>query len=196
MIRAGCACMVSCRMWPRGVGRSSWDPTARTTSTQLRFPTKRSSNFLHRSPALARLKLRHCFVFTHVARSDSEPPLCLIISAWLTDSVVLHASSPNPHGPYAPVDIALGPRGKNKGAFWDSLTMHNPAAVKAPDGTYLLYYMGNNCQGGICAAGSIANCLKNTTTDKTPVCTQRVGLATAQSPAGVDFSNLVVSFSG
>eukprot|EP01065_Artemidia_motanka_P028168 TRINITY_DN3340_c2_g1_i1.p1 TRINITY_DN3340_c2_g1~~TRINITY_DN3340_c2_g1_i1.p1 ORF type:complete len:457 (+),score=95.51 TRINITY_DN3340_c2_g1_i1:166-1536(+) len=101
------------------------------------------------------------------------------LSSWLTDSRVVHAVADNATGPFTAADVALGPRGNGKNTYWDSLTQHNPAAQRAPDGTYLIFYMGNSVsgtadEGNPCSADP----------SNVPVCTQRVGLATSKSPDG------------
>lgn len=108
------------------------------------------------------------------------------LSSWLTLSRVLHGVSETPVGPFKLADVALGPR-----EGWDGKTQHNPACVRAADGTFLLFYMGAQQQdvvqrdgllpdvgtGYTCPMGS------GQTADET-VCMQRVGLATASSPNG------------
>ena len=104
------------------------------------------------------------------------------LSSWLQQSRVLHGhSSHGPQGPYSFVDVTLGSRSLS---YWDGLTQHNPAVQRAADGTYLLFYMGStqspsaaNVSGGVraCALHPRQN---------VSVCRQRIGLATAQSPAG------------
>lgn len=104
----------------------------------------------------------------------------LNLGSWLTDSIVVHASSPNPFGPYTAIDVALGPRGNSSHQYWDSLTEHNPAVQRAPDGTYLLYYMGSSRTSNIIHENF--DCNSKPTSQ--PVCMQRVGLAVATSPNG------------
>ena len=53
---------------------------------------------------------------------------------WLTNSDVIHATAASPEGPFRFRDTAV------------PLWAHNPAALRAPDGTYLLYQMARrNC---------------------------------------------------
>eukprot|EP00038_Savillea_parva_P008795 m.179234 g.179234 ORF g.179234 m.179234 type:complete len:458 (-) comp14715_c0_seq1:59-1432(-) len=86
------------------------------------------------------------------------------LGTWLSQSVVAHAvSKTGPQGPYIFSDVALGPRGDG---FWDGGTCHNPDVKRAPDGTYLIYYMGSHSGG----AGSEFN--------------QRIGIASSSSPYG------------
>jgi len=82
------------------------------------------------------------------------------LGSWLTNSNVLHAVADLPQGPYHYSDIALGPR---DASYWDGkrlrwlscsattphlllstgVTQHNPDIRRAPDGTWLLFYMGS-----------------------------------------------------
>ena len=99
------------------------------------------------------------------------------LSSWLTYSRVIHGVGDEPYGPYRFSDVSLGARP----ASWDGLTQHNPAALRAPDGTYLLWYMGSN-QSSSADAGAGVDCAVDPTAQS--VCMQRVGLATASSPYG------------
>jgi len=104
------------------------------------------------------------------------------LGAWLTKSRVLHAVSPSVASPFAPKEIVLGQR---NASYWDSLTQHNPTVVRAPDGTWLIVYMGNhatdgqkaqNCTRGV-SAGAVGGLPAAATT-------QRIGIASAPSPNG------------
>eukprot|EP00937_MAST-01D_sp_MAST-1D-sp2_P001284 g1284.t1 len=129
------------------------------------------------------------------------------LGSWLSKSRVVHASSATgPAGPYTLAGVALGPyvstyrydaygRGvpvaKGAATHWDGETQHNPAAVRAADGTYLLYYMGAQAQSVVAAGrllpgvnGSYRCPLGPGAAPDETVCMQRVGLATASSPAG------------
>eukprot|EP00659_Diplonema_papillatum_P015080 gene15080-23028_t len=110
---------------------------------------------------------------------------------WLTNSVVVHATSSNMAGPFAPQDVALGPTAS---AGWDDLAQHNPTVARAPDGTYLLFYMGTtaantthvDCSNSTAGGGQpvpLVECVQGSAQNP-PVCNQRVGLATSQSPTG------------
>lgn len=108
------------------------------------------------------------------------------LSVWLNDSVVVHAQASAPEGPYNPVDVALGPRGARTDTYFDSTTVHNPAVQRAPDGTYLLYYMGSsyNSQQDSSTSGSDTRCATASKRNTTSLCNQRIGLATSKSPNG------------
>ena len=100
---------------------------------------------------------------------------------WLTNSEVVHATSPAPEGPYDFRDVVLPPRGAE---HWDGRMTHNPTIHRAPgmDGPFLLYYTGTTYEG-------------ETPTPPRPEPpdsprptlsrnNQRVGLATAPTPNG------------
>ena len=59
-------------------------------------------------------------------------------SGWLTCCEIAHAVADRPGGPYKTVDVALAPRG---GAWWDSVSCHNPTIHKVGD-QYVLFYLG------------------------------------------------------
>ena len=103
------------------------------------------------------------------------------LSQWLDQSRVVHGrSARDPLGPYEFVDVALGARSL---AYWDGLTQHNPAVQRAPDGTFLLYYMGSTESPGGAAHSGVKSCAQYPGVNIS-VCRQRVGLATAASPDG------------
>ena len=52
------------------------------------------------------------------------------LDGWIRNGVVVHATAPQPAGPYTFHDVAL------------PVFQHNPHAVKHPDGTYLLFGIG------------------------------------------------------
>eukprot|EP00051_Salpingoeca_urceolata_P007620 m.99073 g.99073 ORF g.99073 m.99073 type:complete len:507 (+) comp15314_c0_seq1:60-1580(+) len=69
------------------------------------------------------------------------------MSAWSTNSIIRHAVSSSPEGPFVRKEVV-------RPEF-----AHNPTAVRAPDGTYLIYHIGcgngrpgyppcTDCQGG------------------------------------------------
>lgn len=90
--------------------------------------------------------------------------------AWVTNSEIAHAVSPNPDGPYEFHDIALPPRGSE---FWDGLNTHNPTIHKF-DGKYYLYYTGNTGDGKNITDGLNFSHRNN----------QRIGVAISDSPYG------------
>jgi hypothetical protein len=99
------------------------------------------------------------------------------LGSWLSNSRVVHAVSDTPFGPYKLTDVALGPTSSG----WDALTQHNPAVQRDPiTGTYLIYYMGSTDNGTVPTGGG--KCAVNP--EKQSLCNQRIGLATASSPAG------------
>jgi hypothetical protein len=122
------------------------------------------------------------------------------LSAWLSLSRVVHGRSEagRPEGPYTLQGVALTPDAPPPPAAapppptWDGETQHNPAVVRAADGTYLLYYMGAQAQSAVQGAGllpevnaSYAGCpMSNGQSPSETVCMQRVGLASSKSPEG------------
>ena len=109
------------------------------------------------------------------------------LASWLKKSRVLHAvSAHNASGPYLLRDVSLGAR-----SGWDGETQHNPAAVRAADGTYLLFYMGAQSQSVVAnesllpGVNSSYVCPMGSSTGAEETgCMQRIGLATATSPNG------------
>jgi hypothetical protein len=91
-------------------------------------------------------------------------------SAWVTHSEVAHAVADGPLGPYRHVDVALPERG---GEFWDGHCTHNPNVVRASDGKYYLYYMGNH--GNRERTKGLNFSHRNN---------QRIGVAVAETPSG------------
>ena len=89
------------------------------------------------------------------------------MSTWTTNSLIQHAIADKPEGPYSRADVLMRP------------FAHNPAAVRAPDGTYLIYHIGcgrpisgskpcTNCSGGYSgkdcpSIGEEVGCTANTT---------------------------------
>ncbi|MFB6119914.1 MAG: glycoside hydrolase family protein [Halobacteriaceae archaeon] len=90
---------------------------------------------------------------------------------WTTNSHVIRGTAPTPKGPFEFRDIVVPPG--SEGA-WDRMS-HNPSIVRAPDGTYLLYYYGCNFEG----ARPTPN-----RPEPQPRTDCAVGLATADSVAG------------
>ena len=52
------------------------------------------------------------------------------MTTWTTNSFIQHAVSNTPEGPYEPREVVMPP------------FAHNPTALRAPDGTYLIYHIG------------------------------------------------------
>lgn len=86
------------------------------------------------------------------------------IDRWIFDSEIIRATADSPTGPFEIRETAL----PGRPGEWDEMT-HNPTIHAAPDGTYLLYYTGTNF-GARDRTAARDN--------------QRIGLATADSPAG------------
>lgn len=61
-------------------------------------------------------------------------------ASWLTHSVIAHAVSSSPHGPYKFKEIALKPRGKG---FFDAYSTHNVRIVE-DNNKYYMFYSGSN----------------------------------------------------
>lgn len=107
------------------------------------------------------------------------------LDLWLEKSRVVHANSSNAAGPYVLQDIALGDL--DDPTAWDGLTQHNPVVQRAPDGTYLLYYMGAQREATTDLPGvheANFTCPLRPDNLQETVCMQRVGLATSRSPNG------------
>eukprot|EP01120_Amphizonella_sp_Union-15-10_P006288 TRINITY_DN1990_c0_g1_i2.p1 TRINITY_DN1990_c0_g1~~TRINITY_DN1990_c0_g1_i2.p1 ORF type:complete len:283 (+),score=49.98 TRINITY_DN1990_c0_g1_i2:494-1342(+) len=74
------------------------------------------------------------------------------LNSWQRNSVIRHATSPVPQGPYEPAEII------------ETYFAHNPTIIRAPDGTYLVYHIG--CGDGrsnpitTCTNGTTPNSLK------------------------------------
>jgi hypothetical protein len=94
---------------------------------------------------------------------------------WVTHSQVVRAVSPSPEGPYTYVEDVLPPRGSQ---YWDGMMTHNPTIHRHGD-TYLLYYTGTTYAGTHAVNGAPldAQMLE-------AHANQRIGLATAPTPAG------------
>jgi len=111
---------------------------------------------------------------------------CHLVPYWLTNSFVRHAVAETLDGPFQPKDIALAPRDGTD--YFDEQTVHNPSISRAPDGTYLLFYMGSkgdktrpNCTKSLISQNLFSSL------DSAPsaaAINQRVGLATSKSPYG------------
>jgi len=90
------------------------------------------------------------------------------LDGWSCNGVVVHATSTTPEGPYTFSDLAL------------NAYQHNPHVVKHPDGTYLLFGIGqaNNASIAVpCSNGvPVGKCQSDTTS--------HVQLHTSRSPFG------------
>ncbi|MEQ9286215.1 MAG: glycoside hydrolase family protein [Cyclobacteriaceae bacterium] len=93
---------------------------------------------------------------------------------WVNYSVIAHAVSDSPFGPFDHKDVALPDRGKE---YWDGSCTHNPTIHKF-DGKYYLYYMGNTGDEKIVSVPGKAkiNWVHRNN--------QRIGVAVADSPNG------------
>ncbi|WP_297089719.1 glycoside hydrolase family protein [uncultured Draconibacterium sp.] len=93
---------------------------------------------------------------------------------WANYSIIAHATSSSPFGPYQHVDIALPERGSK---FWDGSATHNPTVHKIK-GKYYLYYMGNFGDKKIVSVPGKAkiNWMHRNN--------QRIGVAVAENPCG------------
>lgn len=93
---------------------------------------------------------------------------------WVNYSVISHAVSESPFGPFKHKDDALPDRGA---AFWDGSTTHNPTVHKFNE-KYYLYYMGNTGDKEIVSVPGKAkiNWVHRNN--------QRIGVAVAESPNG------------
>lgn len=100
----------------------------------------------------------------------SRWPRNLGMSAWVTNSEIVHAISISPFGPFEFKDIALPARGIE---YWDGMVTHNPT-IHFFKGKYYLYYMGNTGDGR-----SIKNGLNWIHRNN-----QRIGVAIANDPNG------------
>jgi hypothetical protein len=58
---------------------------------------------------------------------------------WLFSSEIVRADSDTPAGPYTFREVVLPRRDR---AYFDGMCTHNPTVHRAPDGTFLLYYLG------------------------------------------------------
>ncbi len=98
---------------------------------------------------------------------------------WLTNSRIVRAVAAKPEGPYRYVEDVLPPRG---GKHWDGKMTHNPT-IHRHGNTYLLYYTGSTYDGPI-PDGSSPPLRRDSPMRIQARANQRVGLATAPSPAG------------
>lgn len=62
---------------------------------------------------------------------------------WTTNSYIVRGSAAAPEGPFEFRDIVVPPGSESS---WDRMA-HCPSIVRAPDGTFLLYYYGCNYRG-------------------------------------------------
>ena len=96
---------------------------------------------------------------------------------WVTNSRVVRAVSSTPMGPYAYADDVLPPR---DAGHWDGRMTHNPT-IHRHGNTWLLFYTGSTFAGDTPDAERL-DC--DDPRRVTARANQRVGLATAPSPAG------------
>ncbi|MBL0745769.1 glycoside hydrolase family protein [Chryseolinea lacunae] len=96
--------------------------------------------------------------------------------AWVTHSVIKHAVSSSPFGPFAFRDVVLPVRGAQ---FWDGLCTHNPTIHRFGE-KYYLYYMGNTGDGINPNTEDLAVEKLNFVHRNN----QRIGVAVADSPDG------------
>lgn len=61
------------------------------------------------------------------------------MGGWIHKSEIAHAIADNPEGPYTEFGAVIAPRM----GYFDATTCHNPH-IQLVDGTYYLFYMGNN----------------------------------------------------
>jgi hypothetical protein len=94
---------------------------------------------------------------------------------WLTNSIVVHAVSNTPEGPYAYESDVLPPRGNE---YWDGMMTHNPTIHKHGE-KYLLFYTGTTYQANRPSTEPVSPKLWLEARNN-----QRIGLAIASSPNG------------
>lgn len=70
----------------------------------------------------------------------SRWPDKLTMSAWVTNSEIVLASSDKVEGPYEFEKVILPARGKE---YWDGMMTHNPS-IQYHNGKYILYYIGTS----------------------------------------------------
>lgn len=95
---------------------------------------------------------------------------------WLTNAEIVHAVASVPEGPYTFADVAL-PLMPADYEGWDRSVM-NPKLQRAGDGTYLLYYTGNQFSDKEIPPANSSRLPWHAQGS------QRVGLAYASSPSG------------
>ena len=119
---------------------------------------------------------------------------------WLTNAIVVHATSSLPQGPFSLAEVALAPRARR---YWDGLSAQSPAIARGPNGEWLLYYIGTTRdeQPAVCnasssrwpaalqpngpAAAQAAGESRRSRSGLAPEAVQqRIGLAFAASPSG------------
>ncbi len=96
---------------------------------------------------------------------------------WLTNSCVVRAVASQAAGPYRFVEEVLPPRGRE---HWDGLMTHNPTIHRCGD-CFLLFYTGTTYDGPVPTAGRLE---EDDPRRLQARANQRIGLATAPSPAG------------
>lgn len=103
---------------------------------------------------------------------------------WLFASEVVRASSDTPEGPYRFEEVVLPRRGRE---YFDGLNTHNPTIHRAPDGTYLLFYLGVTYDEPVPDPADPATWITGEAREKRYDKTwanKRVGLATSRSVRG------------
>jgi hypothetical protein len=94
------------------------------------------------------------------------------VDTWPNSSVIVHATSARPGGPYGNHSIILGNRSAD---FFDGNAVQNPVAVQLQDRSVALFYVGLTCQ--ISESGYSSNdCLDSANSS--------LGVAHAPSPYG------------
>lgn len=94
---------------------------------------------------------------------------------WLTNSVVVHATSVTPEGPYEYEEDILPPRGPQ---YWDGMMTHNPSIHRYGD-TYLLFYTGTTYRAQRPSHQPASSELRLEARHN-----QRIGMAVSSSPNG------------
>ncbi len=109
---------------------------------------------------------------------------------WLTNSEIVRATSPTPEGPYHFQEVVLPARGSH---HWDGRMTHNPSIRRAADGTWLLFYTGSTYDGDTPTPEAPIEAVDPGELSEMPKVdkrmaqahrNQKIGLATAPSPAG------------
>lgn len=98
-------------------------------------------------------------------------PADVDFECWQTNSHIVRGTASSPEGAFEFRDVVVPPGSENA---WDRMT-HNPSIVRAPDGTFLLYYYGCHFEG------------PRPTPDRPKPLDRsgcKIGLATAESVAG------------
>lgn len=94
---------------------------------------------------------------------------------WLTNSMVVHATSSTPAGPFTYKGNVLPPRGAQ---YWDGMMTHNPTVHRCRD-KFLLFYTGTTYQADRPSTQPVSRELRFEARSN-----QRIGMAVAPSPNG------------